>query len=156
MSQFFEFEPILNYKQMPTLSFPFHAFTNTCWHMQMQFLAFVLFKKKFYLRNRLQWSIDRFYSINNRLATVPPLDTVPSLSRCMNSSPPDRYSRMRYSLPFVWNAYERSHIKGDLTCKGEFSIDRSEWLNKVSYGWVNWIEYILYKDYSSNHCSAKC
>jgi len=29
---------------------------------------------------------------------------IPSLSSCINSSPPHKYSRIKYSFPPVWNA----------------------------------------------------
>lgn len=37
---------------------------------------------------------------------------MPSRSKCINSSPPLRYSSMRYNLPPVWKAYIKSTING--------------------------------------------
>lgn len=37
---------------------------------------------------------------------------MPSRSRCMNNSPPLKYSNIKYSFPPVWNAYIKSTMKG--------------------------------------------
>lgn len=37
---------------------------------------------------------------------------IPSRSKCMNSSPPLKYSRIKYNLPSVWKAYTNSTMNG--------------------------------------------
>lgn len=37
---------------------------------------------------------------------------IPSRSKCINSSPPLRYSKIKYSFPHVWNAYTKSTMNG--------------------------------------------
>lgn len=50
---------------------------------------------------------------------------IPSRSKCMNSSPPLRYSRIKYSLPPVWNAYTNSTMNGCWEKRNESKL--SEW-----------------------------
>lgn len=37
---------------------------------------------------------------------------MPSLSKYVKSSPPHRYSKIKYNLPPVWNAYIKFTING--------------------------------------------
>lgn len=50
---------------------------------------------------------------------------MPSRSKCINNSPPLRYSSIRYSFPSVWKAYTSSTING--CCK------HVKWISMILY-----------------------
>lgn len=61
-------------------------------------------------RKKLRWTENNMISKNTYHAVSS--RKMPSLSKCINNSPPLKYSKIKYNLPSVWKAYINSTMNG--------------------------------------------